>query len=317
MGAGGYRSAGAAGQLIRTLSPESVDDTCTSSARPVITARPNAAGKAASRVSAGTGWNGAPCPPLPADTVAVFITGANPPGSAPESGGAASVTTTSNRSPRSVSSIRIGSAGQCRRCASTAREQASPTASRTSSSRVSSTPLRRATAVATSRAGRTCAGSGVNVTSTVGILGFAGSGSPEVLLLGLLGRDGVVHALVDAEHLRQAGDPEDLEYPLLGADQVQGTVVGADPLEAADQHPETGGVEELDLLHVDHELVVVLVDQVDQELTKPRRRVDVDLALDVDNLDVVLVVVTKLQIHKSSSAITALSSTYRPAQSRA
>src|ERR1700749_960937 len=111
MGAGGYRSAGAAGQLIRTLSPESVDDTCTSSARPVITARPNAAGKAASRVSAGTGWNGAPCLPLPADTVAVFITGANPPGSAPESGGAASVTTTSNRSPRSVSSIRIGSAG--------------------------------------------------------------------------------------------------------------------------------------------------------------------------------------------------------------
>src|SRR6201996_1338981 len=91
------RAAGAAGQLIRTLSPESVDETWTSSARPVITARPNAAGKAASRVSAGTGWNGAPCPPLPADTVAVFITGANPPGSAPVSGGAASVTTTSNR----------------------------------------------------------------------------------------------------------------------------------------------------------------------------------------------------------------------------
>src|SRR5690349_22845823 len=45
------------------------------------------------------------------------------------------------------------------------------TASRTSSSSASSTPLRLATAVATSRAVRTCAGSGVKLTSTVAIGG--------------------------------------------------------------------------------------------------------------------------------------------------
>ena len=48
-------------------------------------------------------------------------------------------------------------------------EHASPTARRTSSSSASATPLRLATAVATSRAVRTCAGSGVNVISTVAI----------------------------------------------------------------------------------------------------------------------------------------------------
>jgi hypothetical protein len=50
-------------------------------------------------------------------------------------------------------------------------------------------------------------------------------------------------------------------------------------------------------------LVVVLVDEIDKQLTEPRCRVDVDLALDVDDLDTVLVVVTQLQIHKSSSAM--------------
>src|SRR6516162_7171197 len=137
---------------------------------------------------------------------------------------------------------------------------------------------------------------------------------PTALLLGLLGRDGLVHRVVDAENLRQPGNPEDLEYPLLRADQVQGAVVGAHPLQPADQHPETGGVEELHLLHVDDELVVVLVDQVDEQLTEPRRRVHIDLALDIDDLDAVLVVVTELQIHKSSSAIKASSPRSAPAQ---
>src|SRR3984957_10614375 len=132
------------------------------------------------------------------------------------------------------------------------------------------------------------------------------------LLLGLLGRDGLVHRVVDTEHLRQPGDPEDLEYPLLRAHEVQGAVVGAYPLQPADQYAETGGVEELDLLHVDDELVVVLVDQIDEQLTEPRRRVDIDLALDVDDLDAVLVVVTQLQIHKSSSAMKGVILTSRP-----
>ena len=70
------------------------------------------------------------------------------------------------------------------------------------------------------------------------------------------------------------------------------------PLQAADQHAESGGVEELDLLHIHDELVVVLVDEIDEQLTEPRGRVNVDLALDIDDLDAVLVVVTQLQIHK-------------------
>ncbi len=107
----------------------------------------------------------------------------------------------------------------------------------------------------------------------------------------LPGRDGLVHCLVDAEDLRQPGDLEDLQDPLLGADQIQRAVMRPHPLQAADQHPQAGGVEEPDLLQVDDELVVVLADQIDEQLTQPRRGVDVDLALDVDDLDAVLAVV--------------------------
>src|SRR5260370_35575558 len=117
---------------------------------------------------------------------------------------------------------------------------------------------------------------------------------------------------MDAENLRQPRDPEDLEYPLLRADQIQGTVVSTHAFQAADQHPETGGVKELDLLHVDDELVIVLVDQIDEQLTEPRRRVDINLTFDVDDLYAVLVVVTQLQIHKSSSAMHGVISASRP-----
>src|SRR5580658_1547243 len=232
------------GQLIRTLTPELVDETRTSSARPEITARPNPEGIAI-----------APSSPFGAAAAG-----------APGGGtvGAASRTTTTNRSPWLVISILTGSAGQSLRCTSTAREQASPTARRTSSSSASSTPLRLATAVATRRAVRTCAGSGVNATSTVAI----SDGPDRALLLGFLGRDGQVHRLVDAEHLRQTGDPEDLEYPLLGAHEVERAIVSPHSLQPSHQHPESRRVEELDLLHIHDELVVVLVHQVDEQLTE-------------------------------------------------
>ena len=83
--------------------------------------------------------------------------------------------------------------------------------------------------------------------------------------------------------------------------QVQRAVVRPHPLQAADQHPQAGGVEEPGLLQVDDELVVVLAGQIDEQLAQPRRGVDIDLALDVDDLDAVFAVVTQLQIHKSSS----------------
>jgi len=79
------------------------------------------------------------------------------------------------------------------------------------------------------------------------------------------------------------------------------------PLQAAGQHPQAGGVEEPDLVQVDDELVVVLAGQIDEQLTQPRRGVDIDLALDVDDLDAVLGVVTQPQIDKSSSVVMASS----------
>ena len=57
----------------------------------------------------------------------------------------------------------------------------------------------------------------------------------------------------------------------------------ADPLEAADQHAEAGGVEELDALHVDDHVVLPGADQVDQLLAELGRGVDVDLAPDDDD----------------------------------
>src|SRR6266487_4359519 len=129
----------------------------------------------------------------------------------------------------------------------------------------------------------------------------------------LPGRYGLVHGHVDAEDLRQPGDPEDPQYPLLRADQIQRAVVGPHPPQAPDQHPEAGGVEEPDLVQVDDELVAALADQIDEQLTQPRRRIHIDLAPDVDDLDAVLGVVTQLQIHTSSSAMPGVISTYIPA----
>src|SRR6266568_6767884 len=128
-----------------------------------------------------------------------------------------------------------------------------------------------------------------------------------------LGRDGLVHRLVDAEDLRQPGDPEDLQDPLLRADQIQRAAVRPHPPQAPDQHPEAGGVEEPDLVQVDDELVAALADQVDEQLTQPRRGIHIDLALHVDDLNAVLVVVTQLQIHASSSAMHGVISTSSPA----
>src|ERR1035438_1170966 len=289
------------------LSPAEVREISTSSARPAITARPSPCG------SRGSGSSGPPSGPGMAPHGAGSPFAASGPGAAlsSPSRAAASVTTTSNRPAMPVSSIRTGSAGQCTRCASTAREHASPTARRTSSRSASCTPLRRATAVATSRAVRTCTGSGVKLISTVAI--DAVSAVP--LLLRFPGRNGLIHGVVDAEDLREPRDPEDLKYPLLSAYQVERPIVGPDTLEPADEHPEAGRVKELDLLHVHHELVVPVVDELDEKLAQARRRVDVDLALHVDDFNPVLGVVVQLQIHKSSSAITAVV-VFKPERSR-
>src|SRR5215467_16089088 len=118
--------------------------------------------------------------------------------------------------------------------------------------------------------------------------------------------NGLVHTVMDAEDLRQPGDPEDLEYALLRAHQVQRAIVGTHTLEAADEHAQAGGVKELHLLHVHHELVMAVVDKVNEKLTQPRGGIDVDLALDVDNLNPVRRVMLQFQVHKSSRIMRSL-----------
>ncbi len=56
--------------------------------------------------------------------------------------------------------------------------------------------------------------------------------------------------------------------------------MAAQALQAADQHAQTGGVEEVHALEVDDDLAVALADQLDQSFTQPRRAVHVDLTLD-------------------------------------
>src|SRR6202041_2941644 len=219
-----------------TLVPSAAGAMRTSSARPAMTARPTSSGsRSGTEPTGGTSKSTPRAAPLPA-TAPAPAGRLTPAGRSCSDPGPASVTTTWNCSPSSVSDTRMGSSGQCRWCASTAREQASPTARRTSSSSASGTPLRRATAVATSRAVRTCAGNGVNVISTVGMICDVAAS-----LLRLPGGDGLIHAVMDAEDLGQPGDPEDLQDALLRAHQVQRAVVGTDALEAADEHAQAGG----------------------------------------------------------------------------
>src|SRR5690606_35527719 len=274
-----------AGQLILIWTPLGVEAISTSSARPAMTARPSSA---------------APSPAKPCSNFSASEAPERPP--APSSAGTVSLTVTSKRRSAPRSSRRTGSSGQCLRCASTAREHASPTASLTSSSRCSATPLRRATAVTISRAVRTWTGSALKDSSTVDISAAGRLLGALPLLLGLLDR------VVDTEDLGQPRDPEDLEDALLRAHQFQGAVVGAHALEPADEDAETRGVEELHLLHVHQQVELALVDQVDELLAKLRRRVDVDLALHRDDGEAIVGgVVVHLQVHRSSTRRAALS----------
>src|SRR5258708_5022923 len=78
----------------------------------------------------------------------------------------------------------------------------------------------------------------------------------------------------------------------------------ADSLEPADQNAEPRGIEELDLLHVNEEVELALVDQVDELLTELRRRIDVDLSFHVDDSQAIFGgVVVHLQVHISSCAV--------------
>src|SRR4051812_46482644 len=107
--------------------------------------------------------------------------------------------------------------------------------------------------------------------------------------------------VVDREHLGESGDAEDLQQPVLGADQLHRAVVGADLLQASDEDAEPGGVEEVDALHVDDELVVALADELGDLVAELRGRVDVDLPTDGDNRTTVHLAGLQRKIHGLSS----------------
>src|SRR5690606_21479813 len=66
---------------------------------------------------------------------------------------------------------------------------------------------------------------------------------------------------------------------------------------AAHQHTQAGGVEEVDLGHVDDDVVLAGVDQISEFLTEPRSRVDVDLAGDLHHRAATLGPSGQRQIH--------------------
>ena len=153
------------GQLIRMLRPAVVRAIWTSSARPSMTARPSSAGTACR-----AGSPAASAAHRRRLAAAVSPRAGGRAGRAVLLAPAVSVTTTSNRPLAPVSATRTGSAGQCSWCASTAREQASPPRGGLRRGAPRQRRCACATAVATSRAVRTCAGSGVKLISTVAMV---------------------------------------------------------------------------------------------------------------------------------------------------
>lgn len=82
---------------------------------------------------------------------------------------------------------------------------------------------------------------------------------------------------MNIEDFCQASDPEDLQDPLVGADHRQIPLMSPDSLEPTDQHPQAGGVQKLNRLHIDDQLVAPLGHEVDYLFPHPRRCIYVNL----------------------------------------
>src|SRR5690606_37669669 len=293
---------GVVGHLMRIDPPCSPALTSTSSTRPLMTARPIWSSSAST-----------PTSPSPAPD-------ARSPGAA---WGISSPTSMENCFSSSISSTFTGAVTPPLWCSPTAREHASPTARRTSSRTASSTPARRATAAATRRAVLTCPGSALKRSSTVAMhpprnfgraVGRPGrrrarsssNFTPAARARGPGRRSvGRRHRFldrgVDGEHLGEAGNAEDLENALLVADQAQRALMGTHTLQAADQHAERGGVEEVHTCHVDDKVETAVVHQLDQLLAQLWRGIYVDFATDPDDRAIAHGLGRQGQVHGSSS----------------
>jgi hypothetical protein len=85
------------------------------------------------------------------------------------------------------------------------------------------------------------------------------------------------------EDLHESGDVEDLLDLRVAADEIHGAAVFAHALEATDQHAETRRIDVADVFEIDDQAVVFLVDQFRDRLFDLGRRVDVDLAVEIDD----------------------------------
>src|SRR6266567_6820038 len=146
--------------------------------------------------------------------------------------------------------------------------QASDTANLRSSIRSSArSRLDEASEETTSRARETYSGrAGMSSSTSASSHPSGRTASPCATTLGGGGR---FNGVVDREHLRETGDLEHLQDAGLGADQDHVPVMAPQALEPSDEHAQTGGVEEVHALQVDHHLMAALADQLDEPLTEP------------------------------------------------
>src|SRR3954447_5286269 len=122
-----------------------------------------------------------------------------------------------------------------------------------------------------------------------------GCGPSRTCTSALRGR--LFHGVVDGEDLVEARDPEDLEHLVLGADQAQRAVEGAGTTVAADQRTEAGGLDEVHLQEVHHEVDVTGHQRLEDRVLELGTGREVDLALRLKHGEVATAKGVDLQMH--------------------
>src|SRR3954452_19987482 len=114
-------------------------------------------------------------------------------------------------------------------------------------------------------------------------------------------RGRLFHGVVEGEDLVRARDPEDLEHLVLGADQSQRAVEGAGTTLAADQRTKAGGLDEVHLQEVHHEVDVTGHQRLEDRVLELGTGREVDLALRLKDREVATAKGVDLQMHGLTS----------------
>src|SRR5437764_2808144 len=108
---------------------------------------------------------------------------------------------------------------------------------------------------------------------------------------GLIGgaelRNRFLTSRIDREHAVETGDLEDLRDVAVAAHERELAVVRAQPLDAADEHPEGGRVDEGRIAEVDDDVLAALADHLEELLLELRSRVEIDLPGERNDVGVV------------------------------